>query len=54
MKIVGYLLILWGLADIGLNWTGTDVYYEIGIIIPGVINPFTGIIAMVIGGGLTF
>ena len=53
MKIAGYLLIIWGLADIGLSWTGTDVYYEIGIIIPGIIYPFTGIIAMVIGGGLT-
>ena len=31
MKIVGILLIIWGFADLGLSWAGTDLYYEIGL-----------------------
>lgn len=49
MKIVGIILIVWGVADIGLSWMGTDLYGEIGIQLPDVIYPFTPFIAMVIG-----
>ena len=61
MKILGYILIIWGLADIGLSWIGSDLYYDIGIIfilrklgiiLPEAINPFTGFIAICNGGGL--
>ena len=31
MKIIGALLIIWGIADIALSWVGTDLYWEIGI-----------------------
>ena len=48
-KIIGILLILWGLADFGLSWTDTDLYYEIGIQIPDVIYPWTAVISMGIG-----
>ena len=49
-KIIGILLILWGVADLGLSWANnTDVYYEIGINIPDVILPWTAVISMGIG-----
>ena len=49
MKIVGIILIAWGVADIGLSFMGTDLYGEIGIQVPLVIYPYTPYIAMVIG-----
>ena len=52
MKFVGILLIIWGFADLGLSWAGTDLYWEIGIDLPGVIYPFTHWIAMGIGYGI--
>ena len=52
MKIVGILLIIWGFADFGLSWAGTDIYYEIGIELSDAIYPFTHWIAMGIGFGI--
>lgn len=52
MKIIGALLIIWGIADIALSWVGTDLYWEIGISVPAIIYPFTPFIAMTIGYGL--
>jgi|TARA_B110000438_G_scaffold284078_1_gene312758 hypothetical protein len=52
MKIVGILLIIWGFADLGLSWAGTDLYYAIGIELPNAIYPFTHWIAMGIGYGI--
>tara|TARA_B110000003_G_scaffold191895_1_gene190680 strand:+ start:303 stop:497 length:195 start_codon:yes stop_codon:yes gene_type:complete len=52
MKIVGMLLIIWGFADLGLSWAGTDLYYEIGIELSEAIYPFTHWIAMGIGYGI--
>ena len=52
MKIVGMLLIIWGFADLGLSWAGTDIYYEIGIELSNAIYPFTHWIAMGIGYGI--
>ena len=49
MKIVGIILIVWGFADLGLSWAGTDLYWKIGIELPDVIYPFTHWIAMGIG-----
>jgi hypothetical protein len=49
MKIVGIILIAWGVADIGLSFMGTDLYGEIGIQVPLVIYSYTPFIAMVIG-----
>ena len=49
LKIIGGLLILWGFADLGLSWMGTDLYYEIGITLSDGIYPFTHWISMGIG-----
>ena len=49
MKIVGIILIVWGFADLGLSWAGTDLYREIGIELSEGIYPFTHWIAMGIG-----
>jgi len=52
MKILGILLIIWGIADFALSWTGTDLYAAIGISIPEAIYQFTPMIAGVIGYAL--
>ena len=49
MKIVGIILIVWGIADLGLSWAGTDLYWKIGIELSEGIYPFTHWIAMGIG-----
>ena len=48
-KIVGVILILWGIADFGLSWVGTDLYWEIGINLPDWLYPWTAWIALGIG-----
>jgi hypothetical protein len=49
MKIVGILLIIWGIADFGLSWIEIDLYWKIGIQLPAAIYPYTAFIAMSIG-----
>ena len=49
MKIIGIVLIVWGIADLALSWFGTDLYWEIGIELSKGIYPFTHWIAMGIG-----
>ena len=49
MRFIGIILIVWGVADVGLSWTGTDIYWEIGINLPEVIYPFTHWVAIGIG-----
>jgi hypothetical protein len=49
MKIIGIILIIWGIADFALSWMETDLYFEIGIMLPDIIYPFTAWIAMGIG-----
>ena len=49
MNIIGTVLIIWGVADMGLSWLGTDLYWEIGIELSSVIYPFTHWIAMGVG-----
>ena len=46
MKIIGIVLMIWGFADFGLSWLGTDLYWEIGIELSDGIYPFTHWIAM--------
>ena len=48
-KIVGVILILWGIADFGLSWVGTDLYWEIGINLPDWLYRWTAWIALGIG-----
>ena len=52
MKILGILLIVWGVADLGLSWAGIELYYAIGIELPDAIIQFTAWIAMGIGYGM--
>lgn len=49
MKIIGIIIILWGVADFGLSWVGTDLYLEIGINLPLWLYQWTAWIAMGIG-----
>ena len=52
LKIIGGIIIAWGVLDFGLSWMGTDLYGEIGIIIPEPIWNYTSYIAGIIGVGL--
>ena len=52
MKILGIVLILWGLADFGLSWTGVDVYVSLGIQLPETIWLYSHFISIAIGFGL--
>lgn len=54
VKYVGYVLIVWGIADIALSYMGTDVWSEwFGIQLEGFLYSYSGAIAIVIGGLLT-
>ena len=61
MKIIGTILILWGIADLGLSWAGTDLYSGIGITLPELIDlilgkPFIAVVLFsnVIASGMLF
>mgnify|MGYP006443412665 CR=1 FL=1 len=47
LKIIGVLLIVWGVLDFALSWMGIDLYAEIGITIPDAIWAYT---AYIVGG----
>jgi hypothetical protein len=52
-KIVGGALIAWAIADFGLSYMGTDVWYDwLGIQLPEAIYRFSAIIVGVIGGAI--
>ena len=52
MKIIGGLIIAWGVLDFGLSWMNTDLYGEIGINVSATIYPYTAYIAGIIGAVL--
>ena len=52
LKVIGGLLIAWGVLDFALSWMGTDLYAEIGITIPDAIWAYTAYIAGAIGVAL--
>ena len=52
MKIIGIILILWGIADIGVSWMETELYGEIGIILPDWLTPYTPYVAILGGAGI--
>jgi len=53
MKILGILLILWGIADIVLNWIFSfDLYFSLGIQLPEAIWTYSHFIAIAIGFGI--
>ena len=50
MKIVGLLIVLFGVTDFVLSWLGTDVWYDwFGVDLPGFLYSFSAIIAVAIG-----
>jgi len=52
LKIIGGLIIAWGVLDFGLSWMNTDLYGEIGIKVSESIYPYTAYIAGIIGWGV--
>lgn len=52
MKILGIIIIIWGVSDLGLSWLGVDLYEQIGVQLSEGIFPFTHWIAMAIGYGV--
>ena len=54
IKLIGYVLIIWGVADLGFSWGGIDLWWSVfGIILPEAIYSFSHIGAIIIGGLLT-
>lgn len=54
VKYLGYVLIVWGVADIALSYMGTNVWYDwFGIALDVFFYTWSGAIAIVIGGALT-
>jgi hypothetical protein len=54
LKIIGGLMIAWGLLDFGLSWVSTDLYGEIGIKLSESIYPYTAYIAGFVGYGVYY
>ena len=52
LKVIGVLIIAWGVLDFGLSWIDTDLYGEIGINLSEFIYPYTAYIAGIIGWGV--
>lgn len=50
LKIIGGLLVAWGVLDFALSYMDTDLYAEIGITIPDAIWEYTHYIV----GGIGF
>ena len=53
MKIVGIIVIVFGIADIGISYLGVDLWGEyIGVELPELIWTYSGFIEVAIGYGL--
>jgi hypothetical protein len=52
MKILAFIFIAFGLADVGLSWVDIDVWGAIGVTLPDAIWSYSGFIEMAIGYGL--
>ena len=49
-QVIGYLLILWGVADFGLSYAGVDLWYSVlGIYLEGAVYQYSGMAAIIIG-----
>lgn len=49
-KIIGGLLVAWGVADVGGSWMGIDVWADwLGVQLEGVFYQFSGWAALIIG-----
>lgn len=49
-KYIGWLIILWGLADLAVSWADIDLWAQVGVYVPDSIYPYTHYIAFAIGG----
>lgn len=53
MKYLGYVLVLFGFADFGLSYMGTDLWGEIiGVQLPEAIWQYSGMIEAATGFGI--
>ena len=53
IKIIGYVLIVWGVADFGLSFTDVDLWWTVfGINLQGVVYQFSGMAAVFFIGWL--
>jgi hypothetical protein len=52
LRIIGGLLIVWGILDFGLSFIGTELYGEIGIKLPVVLSTYSPFIVGAIGAAL--
>ena len=54
IKIIGYVLIVWGVADFGLSYAGIDLWWNIfGIALEGAVYEYSGMAAIIVGFLLT-
>ena len=54
LTYIGGAIIIWGFADLGMSWAGTDVYWDwLGIDV-GELYPYTHWIAFAVGAVLTW
>jgi len=54
IKIIGYILILWGIADLGLSYLGTDIWWNFfGIDLEGIYYSYSFLPPIIIGALLT-
>ena len=54
MRVIGFIIVLWGFADLGMSWAGTDVYYDwLGVDVGG-LYPYTHWIAFAVGGVISW
>ena len=49
MKIVGIILIIVGVVDVGGSWLGFDLWYFLGFDLPWIIWNFSGYIELGLG-----
>ena len=54
IKIIGYVLIVWGVADFGLSYAGIDLWWSVlGIALEGDFYQYSGMAAVIVGFLLT-
>jgi len=52
MKYLGYLLIAWGAADLGMSFMDMDLWGMIGVTLPEMVWKYSAYIAMAAGFGV--